>query len=53
MDNGNATYNTVYSESHLHELVYVALTILVTSLSALIASYSFLGLRGRRRAETV
>ena len=44
----NATYYTdgiQYSGSQPHELVYVVLTLLVTTLSALIAS--FLGLRRR------
>jgi len=48
MDNGTCDADgMLQSESHLHEIAYVALTLFVSSLSALIAS--FLGLRRRQR----
>jgi len=53
MDNGTVSNVTcdadgmLQSESHLHEITYVALTLFVSSLSALVAS--FLGLRRRQR----
>ena len=52
MTTPNATHyiEQVYCNEGTHELVYVALTLFVTSLSALLAS--FLELRRRRRRST-
>ena len=52
MTTPNATHyiEQVYCNEGTHELVYVALTLFVTSLSALLAA--FLELRRRRRRST-